>query len=349
MIWKGSNKESVKKPNWGAFKSFWTDCEMTITPHLKGFIDIEGGAVGVSGKWLPGCEECLNSVECKKCGRNLTNTQQIRAGDGDGLYSVFQITFEEEKVGGLCLFDEGAQFAPNLVSSILETSNAMEEEFHYLDEFYQNFYSYFYEFIGDIDKNLTMYLAGEIKVVANEKNAKTGVLLIGESFEGIDSDQSLIALRDMPIGDYRVFIFGDREPTNGNVLVPRVLLILKDSAANQIGLIENFCTMLDMKEEVNLWNNAMVLSRIGERLAPFALNANWNLANMEMVRKSTFVDTTEDELLMLKLESLSWLIMVSHHLKDREFKKAVTNSLADYKKHVKTIHNLRGQINRQLI
>lgn len=70
---------------------------------------------------------------------------------------------------------------------------------------------------------------------------------------------------------------------------------------------------------------------------------------MELVRKSTFVDTTEDELLALKLESLSWLIMVSHHLKDREFKKSVTSTLANYKKHVKTIHNLRGQINRQLI
>lgn len=349
MNWKNSNKQKIKKPTWGAFRSFWTDCDITITPHLRGFVDIEGGAVGVSNKWLPICQECFGSVKCEKCGRNLKNTLQIRAGDGDGVYPVFQLTFEEEIVGGLCLFDEGAQMAPNLINSILETSENIEEDLGFLGEYYTDFYSLFYNFIENYDKNLKMYFAGEIKVVPIDKNSKSGMLLIGESFEGADSNQSIIALRNMPVGNYKLFVFGDRDSLNGNIIVPRALLILESKSAAQIGLIENFCTQLNMEEEVNLWNKSLVLSRIGEPAAPYALNANWNLAKMELIRKSTFAETTEDELLILRLESLSWVLMINHHLKDREFKKTVTAIMADYKKHVKTIHNLRGQLNRNLI
>jgi hypothetical protein len=341
----------VASPDWGSFRKFWTDCEMTITPYLSGFIDIEGGQVGISGKWFDPCAECSFEVSCSKCGRNTSNHLAVRAGDGDGIYSVFELHFESESVGALVILDEGNQFASYFLESISDTAETHQDDNEVLSDFYRDFYAYFYQSISEFDSSLEMHFVGDIEVgvhpvFANESNSG-GILIFGETGEGKDSNQALVTIDGVPRGKYRLFIFGNRDEANNDILLPRILLLLEEESAESIGLTKTFAKPVSISEEYKRWGEATVFARIGEPLAPFTILSNINWSELQLAM--ALANENEDLAALWKLQSLSWLLLFQAHQPSSESEEYLIDSTSELDISPNLIHNLRGQFGRRLI
>jgi hypothetical protein len=335
--------ETVARPTWGSFRNFWTDCEMTITPNLSGFIDIEGGTVGISGKWFATCSNCYSKTHCSDCGRNPSSYLQLRAGNGDGVYSVFELSFEEKAVGALLILDD-IGFAPSIMEKISETNSTKDENPEALGEFYKELYKYFYSSIGDFDQSLPMHYIGEIDVGQNPIYKRgedpAGILIFGESGEGKESSHALVTVNNIAPGKYRTFVFAHRNEQNENILVPRCVLLLKEDSADHIGLTEDFANLIVLEDEYARWSDSTVFSRIGERLAPFVIdvNADWN--NLRVAREIIAEDyeSARDA----RMEWLSWLLLFQSHFPSAETKEFIKENAESLDLSMSTIQKARG-------
>jgi hypothetical protein len=335
--------ETVARPTWGSFRNFWTDCEMTITPNLSGFIDIEGGSVGISGKWFAICSNCYSKTHCSDCGRNPSSYLQLRAGNGDGVYSVFELSFEEKAVGALLILDD-IGFAPTVMEKISETNSTKDENPEALGEFYKDLYKYFYSSIGEFDQSLPMYYIGEIDVgqnpIYNRGEDPAGILIFGESGEGKESSHALVTVNNIAPGKYRTFVFAHRNEQNENILVPRCVLLLKKDSADQIGLTKDFANLIVLEEEYARWSDSTVFSRIGERLAPYVIdvNADWN--NLRVAREIIAEDyeSARDA----RMEWLSWVLLFQSHFPSAETKEFIKENAESLDLSMSTIQKARG-------
>jgi hypothetical protein len=313
---------------------------------LSGFIDIEGGSVGISGKWFETCSSCYSKTSCSDCGRNPSSYLQLRAGNGDGIYSVFEIDFEEKTVGALLILDD-VGFAPTVMKKISETNSIKDEDPEALGEFYKDFYKNFYASIGDFDKSLPMYYFGDIDVERNpvytQGEKPAGIIIFGESGEGRDSTQSLVTANYVSPGKYRTFVFANRNEQNGNILVPRCVLLLKEDSADQIGLAKDFAHLIDLEVETELWNDSTVFTRIVDPLATFVISANMDWNNLRVAREITVEDyeTARDA----RMEWLSWLLLLQSHFPSEETKDLVKERAEDLDLSISTIQAARGHHN----
>jgi hypothetical protein len=345
----GDSPEIVAEPNWGSFRKFWTDCELTITPNLSGFIDIEGGSVGISGKWFDTCSSCYSKTSCSTCGRNSTNNFQLRAGNGDGIYSVFEISFEEKAVGALLILDD-IGYAPTIMERIASTNEVKDDDPDALADFYKEFYKYFYETISEFDQSLPMHYLGDIRVDENPIYMKgdepAGILVFGESGEGKDSIHSLVTLNNIVPGNFRSFIFAHRNEENENILVPRFVLILEENSANQIGLTEDFAKAINLKAEYERWSRSTVFARIGAPLAPYVISGNVDWCNLRFARelKAEDYETASD----VRMEWLSWLLMLQAYFPSKETQELILDSARELDLSASILLKARGQFNHEL-
>lgn len=344
------NSEKVERPTWGSFRKFWTDCELTITPNLSGFIDIEGGSVGISGKWFETCSNCYSKTSCSTCGRKSTNSFQLRAGDGDGIYSVFEICFEEKAVGALLILDD-IGYAPAVMERIESTNQIKDDDPDALAEFYKEFYKDFYNSISEFDQSLPMHYLGEIRVDENpiymQGEDPAGILIFGEAGEGKDSIHSLVTLNNIVPGNYRSFVFAHRNKENENILVPRFVLILEENSANQIGLTEDFANTINLKDEYERWSKSTVFARIGEKLAPYVISGNIDWCNLRFARELKVEDyeTARD----VRMEWLSWLLMLQAYFPSKETQELILDSARELDLSTSILLKARGQFNHELL
>jgi hypothetical protein len=351
LIFKKS-KEVVNKPDWGSFRKFWNDCELTITPVLKGFIDIEGGHVGIASQWLASCFECINSTSCEICGRNPNNYLQVRAGDGDGAYGVYELKFEQEKVGGMVVLDEYAEMAGPIINSIDDMTSNQNLTTDEIETFFQDFYQYFYGAMDAFDPSMQLLKIGEMELKENDLGffENSGTFVIGESGEGKDSNQSLITLNDLKVGNYRFFAFGYRDDSNSNIFLPRMVLFLRDDAADQIGFTNNFAPSMNMESEIDKWGQSLVNSRMGGPLAPVMIktNLNWIQINLwaDQMRGEGNYDRVSNE--FAQLEQRSWFLMLYQHEDGKAFRKNAEKVFKEHAKSLNTLHRLRGQFGRKI-
>jgi hypothetical protein len=342
--------EKVERPTWGSFRNFWTDCEMTITPYLSGFIDIEGGSVGISGKWFATCSNCYSKTHCSDCGRNPSSYLQLRAGNGDGIYSVFELSFEEKVVGALLILDD-IGFAPTNIEKISETNSIKDEDPEALGEFYKDFYRNFYSSIGEFDQSLPMHYFGDIDVgqnpIYNGSQGPAGIIIFGESGEGKESTHALVTANNISPGKYRTFVFAHRNEQNDNILVPRCVLLLKEDSADQIGLTKNFAIKVNLEDETARWNNSTVFSRIGEPLAPSVIMANIDWNNLRVAREIIAEDyeSARDA----RMEWLSWHLLFESYFPSAETRELIKGSAEELDLSMSTIQNARGHFNHESI
>lgn len=343
------NSEKVERPTWGSFRKFWTDCELTITPNLSGFIDIEGGSVDISGKWFDTCSSCYSKISCSACGRNSTNNFQLRAGNGDGIYSVFEISFEEKAVGALLILDD-IGYAPTIMERIASTNEIKDEDPEALADFYKEFYKDFYLTISKFDQSLPMHCMGNIRVEENPIYTKgddpAGILIFGESGEGKDSIHSLVTLNNIVPGNYRSFVFAHRNQENENILVPRLVLVLEENSANQIGLTGEFANTINLKDEYERWSKSTVFARIGEKLAPYVISGNVDWCNLRFARELKVEDyeTARD----VRMEWLSWLLMLQAYFPSKETQELILDSARELDLSTSILLKARGQFNHEL-
>jgi hypothetical protein len=317
---------------------------LTITPRLLGFVDIEGGHVGISGKWIPSCDNCSSEVTCADCGRNPSNYLHLRAGNGDGVYSVFEISFEEKVVGAFLMLDDFG-YTPALIESISEANSSHEEDPEVLNDFYSNFYENFYESIGYLDKSLQMHFFGDIEAGENPVYSRdgeaAGIVIFGESGQGRDSKQSLVTLNNILPGNYRTFVFANRDEGNNNILVPRSVLLLEENSAEEIGLTKDFAKPIDLFEEYLRWNESTVFARIGGPLAPYAISANKDWCDLRFARELRVEDfeTARD----MRMEWLSWLLILQTYVPSPDIEELIKEIALKIDIPLSTVHYARGQ------
>lgn len=346
----GEKPEMVQLPTWGSFRDFWVNCELTITPRLLGFIDIEGGHIGISGEWIESCGICFLETSCAECGRNSSNFLHLRAGNGDGVYSAFELSFDEKTVGSFLILDDFG-YAPALMERISEASEKLEEDPKVLEDFYVEFYENFYESIGYLDPSLQMYFFGEIEANENAIYSRdgepAGIMIFGESGEGKDSKQSLVTSNNIDSGKYRIFVFALRDEDNNNILVPRSVLILEETAAEEIGLIRDFAKSVNLHDEYNLWNESTVFARIGEPLAPYAISANKDWSDLKFAREMRIenFESARD----IRMEWLSWLLMLQYYIPSTEVQELIWEVATNIEIPLSTIRAARGQFKSDLL
>lgn len=93
-----------------------------------GFFNVEGGDAALSTSYFPWCDSCLELLgpalsPCEECGRGPGKFIRIPAGDGDGVYVVFEI-FEVARpkfgVGAIVIFDHRYGIADAIRDPILQ-------------------------------------------------------------------------------------------------------------------------------------------------------------------------------------------------------------------------------------
>ena len=340
----------MESPTWGSFRDFWVNCELTITPRLLGFVDIEGGHVGISGKWIQSCDKCFSEISCLECGRGPSNYLHLRAGNGDGVYSVFEISFEEKVVGAFLMLDDFG-YTPALMKSISEADSQNEEDPKVLESFYVNFYKNFYQSISDLDQSLQMHFFGEIEAGENPIYSRdeepAGIMIFGESGQGQDSNQSLVTLNNILPGNYRTFVFANRNEENNNILLPRSVLVLAESSAEEIGLTKSFANSINLYDEYLRWNDSTVFARIGDPLAPYAISANKDWCSLKFAREIRAEDyeTARD----MRMEWLSWLLLLQYYMPSTDIQELIKDIAAKIDMPISTIHRARGQFTHDLM
>ena len=346
------SSEKVGGPNWESFRNFWNDSEIVISPTIAGFIDIEGGEISISGKWLPKCDECKEMTFCKSCGKDSTNRISIRSGQGDGFYCVHELLFDGRAVGGLVVFDNGDDYTLPIIDIITEAHDNVNENSNALPVLHEELTKFIYNYLDEINPYEELYEVGSLIAESNpvygSKEESNGILIIGESGEGVDSDQSLITLNNIKMGVYKVFMFASRNHDNNNCIIPKVLLILDSESVTRIGLNSGFAQKIDLKKEIELWNKATVFARIGDPLAFSAMIHNYKWADVRLVgglANETLDDSRAGD---LKLESLSWLLMVSEKIDSEELRSGLESELENMSDYISYIHHLRGQFGRNL-
>ena len=347
-----NSSEKVGSPNWGSFRNFWSDSEIVISPAIAGFIDIEGGEISISGKWLPKCDECIGMTSCRTCGRSPTNRISIRSGQGDGAYCVHELLFDGRAVGGLIIFDNQDDYAAPMMDLINEAHDDVFENSNAEPILHEKLSKFIYDYLDEINSHEELYEVGRLiaenNPVYSSEEDSVGILIIGESGEGEDSDQSLITLNNIRAGEYKVFTFASRNRENNNCIIPKVVLILDTESATGIGLKSGFAQKIDLKKEMELWNKGTVFARIGEPLAVPVMFHNHLWAQVRLVGGLANETIDEYRALDLRLESLSWALMISARIDSKEFRASLKSDLEIFSEHVENIHHLRGQFGRDL-
>lgn len=96
---------------------------------FQGFFNVEGGSFQVSVGYFPSCEECDQGAgseavwSCSTCGRGSENTIVGKSGDGDGVYTSWNIwNYKESKTVGLVAFFDSDYALANACRRSLEES-----------------------------------------------------------------------------------------------------------------------------------------------------------------------------------------------------------------------------------
>ena len=299
---------TVAGNTFGAFMKYVDECEEVITPRFNGVFNIDSGMVGISGVALPACDVCNGipesdvSIDCASCGRTRSNYLTIRSGFGDGVYANFDLHWDNAAAGTLVIFDQGNVFANQLAQSVYgirQGANPLNQPI--LDV---------WDVLHASDPNLETHFCGSVTTSHDARWSPAdnpyGSLFFGDAGEGLDSLQSVVYNKNMPVDTHNVYAFCERDASNNGILVPRIVVTIRADAAKRLGMPDASNPTTNWPEEVARWNDSMVAGSLaGGALAAAAAENNffWDLAN--------FQSDEHDELTKKDYEALtySWLML----------------------------------------
>jgi len=257
--------------------------------------------------------------------------------------------FERNAVGALVILDPDCEFASEIINITSAAFDSYSDNSQVLIDFNRDFYAFFYNAIAEFDRTLEMHFLGEIiagdNPVYSFGSEPNGILIFGESNEGKDSNQSIVTVNRIKPGKYRNFVFANRNEENENILVPRVMLLLEESAAESIGLALYFANHVNLNEEYSLWNKSTAFARIGEPLAPGVILANVKFNFLSLAIASLNEDSELSK--RIQTEYLSWLLLLQAHNPSQERDEYIFENLNTWAT-LDVIHQARGQLGRRL-
>jgi tetratricopeptide (TPR) repeat protein len=261
----------VEGNTFGAFEKYVADCEEVITPYLNGAISIDGGMLAIAGEALPGCETCYGysdagaQFDCSVCGRTNENYIHVRSGFGDGIYLNFDLYWGNICGGTMTILDEGNAFASKVFESLQKMGGGDAPFNQDIEDFWENFHA--------TDKSLELHYFGTVQSKFDSRwsteDKPYGSLFFGDTGEGIDSLSSVIYAKNMPVDRHRVYGFCERN--DKGVLIPRLVMTLREEVATKLGLPTS---NPNMAKEFETWQHAGVFASIGGKLREQAVMIN---------------------------------------------------------------------------
>ena len=293
------SKDTELSFNINGMDDFWKyiqETDVVITPFLAGFINVEGGRVGIATREFFGCEECEGAFEvtysCDECGRTPKNFVQVRSGFGDGIYPYFELMWGDNLAGGLLVCDDGFDFTRKLrevISKISASEISPAEPATAL-----------WDFLAAKGKwNLEMSYITTLSI-PEVTSGSDPQLLLSDSGGNVDSTNAVMRLTGYAAGTYSVFAFFSRDPLNLNISIPQFILILEGGVSQNIGL--NYHSVVNWNEEAEMWMLATEASAIERNnIRTISLNAEYKASQYGT---GYFNKEMEAE---FKLDSMSWL------------------------------------------
>jgi len=329
---------------------------------LRCLISVDGGSIGVATEWLQSCWDCDETYlknECTKCGRNSTNYIDFRSGQGDGVYPVFTIVSDMRSIGSLILFDsdESLDSIGNIYSNTINDLPSYEEE-KQIEEALEEVDDLFSHFFGSYEVGLPIYNLGTITVrklfqisdsnfqISNQK----GYFVIGEAGEGIDSSYCIGTVTYLDPGDYVIFLIGNRDVSNNNILIPSFAMILEKQKASNLGLLSDNIPQLNLEKEKSRWNNSRVFAHVGSSLSETAFYSN-TLYHTSCYDLYSMQNVPTEQLKYVAIGAASWLMMLNsvRVVPNKNWEEQISKILQDYNADASILHELRGQLNRKII
>lgn len=270
----------VAGPTFKDFSDYVLNTETVITPHLSGFVNIEGGQMSIASTLLTSCDECFGytndatSYECATCGRNPENYVFFRSGFGDGIYPVFELSWDGKILGTMTIMDQGSAFAggfSDIPQGISDKSLPLNAGIEY-------FWKYFEGINPDLTIDYLATLQGIHDPIWSTLDDPFGTFFFADSGVSSDPQSAVVTAKDIRVASQDVYIFSEREPENYNVLVPQIALTIDSELAKELGLPSQN-VKLDIKTEVENWSKSTVMCHVGTRAeAAIGMNILYELA-----------------------------------------------------------------------
>lgn len=243
----------------GTFRDAIFAQDEPILAFLNGCVNSERGDLGIAGKLLPTCKYCAGYsdssifVSCNSCGRNSSNYVNLRAGRGEGIYAVYDIGHDQQIKATVIVLDPERNFAENIALMASKVADQSIEP----SELTEAFWVYMDNLESDLAVNYVATITVEHDPLWSGEDFPFGSVFIADSGEGIDSTNAVVVNKDLKPGPQDIYIVGERDPGNNNIIVPKMILVMKPDFAVQLGLPSGKLS-LNLKEESKKWADSSV-------------------------------------------------------------------------------------------
>lgn len=309
-------------------------CAMKFT----GFCSNEWGSLGISGAWLDFCEGLCKSIDlsgnCSSCSRTQLNYLEI----DDlpiGLYSCWEIMLDVGGRIGLVIFDV------DFNNSIMEALRALRIEKNLAGKYPEVSFVLINEWLKMPVEDIALNYLGKVdsgkNPVWSQIVENSGILIVGEAKEGLNSKAPLLTFDHFMTGDVQVFeLLGTSKEKIGFKFG---LLLSSNSGVQTLGLAE---TSIPPRSAYNQVVSAPPLGIPSYKIACSWLNSQVKTCELESMEA---IETPEWLQGLIIAEKNSWILM-NHVIETGEdFEVALANQQPSMNAFWKTMTmQLRGQI-----
>jgi hypothetical protein len=274
--------------------------------NFHSFFNIESGLFAIGTYAIGDCDECdwssltNNTTDCSSCARTPKDYLVGIAGDGDGVYTVWEIWDASYRtIGIMAVLDSGYKTA-TAVRELVESGTA---------PFWDD------EYVSDFNK-LKRMVVGTLE--------DTSILMIGETALADDSSNAIVSVLTGvdDEDDFEVSYFVE-EPgkqsgpyPSETTYKPRVILALRDEYSHLAGAEEIDGNDVDWKEQEILSMSNLVASH----LEPMGIAAAFgNFLNRELELKE-YVENGSPESIIEQAKRFAgvWALFIEYHFGDTE-------------------------------
>jgi len=308
------------------------------TMKFTGFCSNEWGSLGISGAWLDFCRGLCNTIDsrgnCSSCSRSQLNYLEID-NLPIGLYSCWEIMLDAGGRIGLVIFDL------DFNNSIIEALRALRFEEELEGKYPEVNFFLINEWLKMPVEGISINYKGKIQAGKNpvwsEIIENSGILIVGEAKEGLNSKAPLLTFDHFMTGDVQIFeLLGTSKEKIGFKFG---LLLSSNSGAKTLGLAE---TSIPPRSAYNRVVSAPPLGIPSYKIACSWLNSQVKTCELESMEAN---ETPEGLQGMIIAEKNSWILMHQVIETGEDFELALVNQQPNVSAFWKTMTmQFRGQI-----
>jgi hypothetical protein len=290
---------------------------------LTGFCSAEWGIIGISGKWQNFCpHDCsLGATEgnCRDCGRDFSN--YIEVDDVSvGLFSSWEICLDSGGRLGLVILE------PEYTEAVVEVLQTLAIQDEWDGNYPQITLNMINAWLGSRPDDYKISHTGKLEITENlfwkEFIQDSGIVIVGESRQGIKSKAPLFTFDHFKTGEAHIFeIYGESE---NSTLRKKAILIASDAAVKDLDIPMNGAprgksySFTVSAPPFDIPSYAIATSWINSQIKNFEIK-DMNASEMPEGASQGYLDHIENLKAIWVLEFNSWAIMQKVHETEKDF------------------------------